>query len=589
MRKRYKNAGARAGAFFLVMNMILWLLPVGMVRVKAEGGSYITQITLAEGSLATLTLEESGYQTVEQSLNPSGGAEVHLGFQTGGEGDAIRDILVSASGSGSLTVDGCSYQKVSDISLNSGAAGGGQRFLYVSRDEKAGEPIRGISFFAKKTKDGFSSEGPVLASDGSEVVTTDKHKVANLDEGVSGSELYLRMYKGNLYRPYVENVVVAEADSEEDAILELAGKRCTYFVNYNIGEDKSVMVGYTRTDDEEKALRALVAIGGKESETLTIKDVPYTPVDGGRVKADKTYSFYMTTDERAGEPIVDLIACGYDPDEFGLEDLNKESDENKEAEEEKESDTGDEAGEEPEQNEEEPKEEAEEKDEKEEEKEEEPKEDKKEEAEEAPNEESHDEGEAEDTVSEVGTGRRIPGFLCVVGLNDDAFAVSGGSVGSTEGTDEDARLAKAYRLYSEIEMKDWISGYFLRGGGQTASKYLYEEGDYTSASNSDEKLWISNIYCSGKKGKQFINCIGYVTKPGEVDSDPFEVTLACDEAEDYAKNRGEAESTASVFGMNIGQLAMFGMIFVIMAGIIISLGYKLIKVRKNDKTKGGSI
>ena len=585
MRKKYKNAGARAGAFFLVMNMILWLLPVGMVRVKAEGGSYITQITLEKGSLGTLTLEESGYQMIEQSLNPSGGEEIHLGFQTGGEGDAIRDILVSAGGGESLTVDGCYYQKVSDISLNSGAAGGVLRFLYVSRDEKAGEPIRGISFFAKKTKDGFSSEGPVLASDGSEVVTTDKHKAANFDEGIGGSELYLRMYKGNLYRPYVENVVVAEADSEEDAILELAGKRCTYFVNYDIGEDKSVMVGYTRTDDEEKALRALVAIGGKEVESLTIKDVPYTPVEGGRVKADKTYSFYMTTDERAGEPIVDLIACGYDPDEFGLEDMNKEKEEEKDAEEEKESETDDEAGEEPEQNGEGPKEEAKEKEERKEEgKDEEPKEDKKEESEEEPpNEESHEDGGAEDTVSEVGTGIRIPGFLCVVGLNDDAFAASGGSVGSTEGTDEDVRLAKAYRLYSEIEMKDWIAGYFLRGGGQTASKYLYDESDYTSAANSDEKLWISNIYCSGKKGKQFINCIGYVSKSGEGDSDPFEVTLACDEAEDYAKNQGEAESTASVFGMNISQVAMFSMIFVIMAGIIISLGYKLHKNNKDGR------
>ena len=141
-------------------------------------------------------------------------------------------------------------------------------------------------------------------------------------------------------------------------------------------------------------------------------------------------------------------------------------------------------------------------------------------------------------------------------------------------------LAKAYRLYSEIEMKDWISGYFLRGGGQIGAKYLYDESRYAAAAESSEKLWISNIYCSDEDGKQFVNCIGYVARAGDSDTDIFEESVPYNKAEDLANEQAEADSTASVFGMNFGQVAMFSMIVVILAAIIMSLGFKLHKTTK---------
>ncbi len=638
--KRIKNkAVTRVGVFFLTMSMCFWLLPVGVVVSKADGESFITGISLIQGDLGSLSLEEAGYNVIQQSLNPAGSEGLYLGYQTGGEGGAIRDICVSSSGSGSITVDGHSYQKASDISLNSGADGSGL-YLYVSHDEEAGEPLRGISFQAKQTREGYSDDSPILASDGSELVVTDDGKVADFDEGIADSELYLRMYKGDIYRPYVEKVVVATADSEEAAINKLAAKRCTYFVNYDIGDEKTVMVGYTRTSDETKALRSLAAIGGdineiasgadddtasdvvvsSSGEGIYIKDALYTPVQDGEVKGDTAYTFYMSTDEKAGEPVIDLVACGYDPAEFGLKDLN--TDEEPEASASPEPTEEAEATEEPQDGEDQTSDDGEDKaDQPEEEKEDEQAEDKeepKEDKAEEPDEEPQGDGEAEETVSQVNTGRNAMARLCVVGLNINSIASAeepvervvdgedveeqsdvssdGEQAGESSVSEEQATeepilepapeisekkgLAKAYRLYSEIEMKDWISGYFLRGGGQIGAKYLYDESRYAAAAESSEKLWISNIYCSDEDGKQFVNCIGYVARAGDSDTDIFEESVPYNKAEDLANEQAEADSTASVFGMNFGQVAMFSMIVVILTAIIMSLGFKLHKTTK---------
>ena len=630
-----KSLLKRVAAFFLALNMCFWMLPIGILTARAEGGSYITDITLMQGDLSIQTLEGSGYKVIEQSLNPSGGDEIHLGYNTGGEGGAIRDIIVSSNGGGSITVDGNSYQRVSDISLNSGA-GGTSQYMYVSRDEKAGEPIKGISFFARKTSTGFEDDSPILASDGSEVVITDGGKIADFDEGIGGSELYLRMYKGDIYRPYVEKVVVATADSEEAAIEKLAGKRCTYYINYDIGDDKTVMLGYTRTSDVGKALRGLVAIGGDASKDSTgssdsdqasasdqilIKDIAYTAVEDGEVKGKDDYRFYVTTDEKAGEPIIDLVACGYDPEDFGLMDMNKEAeptqspepteeaqpedqagDETEDGVKEENDDTSEEAGEPEEDKNEEPVQQPDENDQT-----------------ESPDTESDTEADTEETASLEPTARKAASRLMVVGLDterlieNDAPDASDTSDASDEtasdseapvdkdieeggetptDTDEESSeqteeintgLAKAYRLYTEIEMKDWISGYYLRGGGKVGSKYLYDESGFISASESSDKLWLSNIYCSNKKGKQFVNDIGYITMPGSTDADPFEEEVPFDQAEEYAKGQITGESTASVFGFGIGQFAMFVMIVAILSAIIISLGYKLYKLSKSEK------
>ncbi|MCR5791628.1 MAG: hypothetical protein K6G65_00530, partial [Lachnospiraceae bacterium] len=564
MRKKFFDHNrifTRVGAAFLAMSMCLWLLPVGLLTVHAESGVYITEIALMQGELSTLSLEESGYSVIEQPLNLVGTSGLYLGYRTGGKSSAIRDLMVSAKGSDSIVVEGHTYQKVSNISLNS-EAGGSKLYLYASRDAEAGEPLRGISFFAKQTPEGLEEDASLLASDGSEVVITDEGKVADFDQGIGNSELYLRMYKGNLYRPYVENVIVATDSSEEGALAKLAAKRCTYYVNYDIGDGKPVFVGYTRTDDENKALRSLVAIGESEVGELEIMGIPYTQVEGGVVKAEKDYTLYMTKDKKAGEPVIDLVACGYDPTEMGLLEVK-----NKETMQTSSSETSVEPGyEEDIDGLEDTFEDEEDID----------------GLEDAFEEEEDIDGLEDDFEEEEdidGTEDAFEGEEDIVGLEDDvedeeeiyidesklsdasdstkeitdeiSQDVSSGDDGKTEKETEEAdnQSASGYRVYTEIARKDWISGYFLRGGGQTAAKYLYEESDFTAASNSNEKLWISNIFCKDKDGKQFTNCIGCVTKPIGPEADLFATSVAYDDVEQLkAQMKKEAGSTASVFG-----------------------------------------
>ena len=678
MKQRVKSITRRVLAVITAAAMCSPFFSAAVPYARAEAGVYITGITLQKGDLVVESLEESGYSMIGQPLNPVGTTGLYMGYQTGGESGAIRDLIVSADGGGSIEVEGVGYQKISDISLNEGTEGTAL-YLYASFDEQAGEPLRGLSFQVKRSQGTYSDDSYVLASDGSEVVITDDGKLADFDEGISDSEIYLRMYKGDLYRPYVDNVVVASAETEEAAIAELAAKRCTYYVNYDIGDEESVFVGYTRTKDEEDALRSLVAIGGDAAELtgspdedgdIFIKDVPYTRVEGGKVESDKDYTFYMTKDKNAGDPVIDLVACGYDPKELEAEETEEPAETEKPSEEEttgaeeptesgesgeaasSEGDTGasqdmegdtgaaqdaegdqgttdtgtqdETAGEG---------------------------------SDSADSDSSSAQGEAE-TVSERPVSINALGTLCVVGLDpgtiekvaeldapaaesddtgaeeapaadtgsettdaapaaeaaDDtgaAEADSGEGDSVSDGTDdssaedaqpedagedetgdedesgdESAVFADAVRIYSEVTMKDWISGYFLRGGGQTASRYLYEESEYTSASESEDKLWISNIYCSSKKGKQFVNYIGYVSAPGLGEGSPFAEAVLYDTAEDEATDgeaaadevkEEEADSTASVFDSRITGFAIVTMVCIALCVVIGSLAYKIRK------------
>ncbi len=366
------------------------------------------------------------------------------------------------------------------------------------------------------------------------------------------------MYKGELYRPYVDNVIVATGDSEEAVISKLAAKRCTYYVNMDIGDEKPVYLGYTRTDDETKALRGLVAIGTDESgsgqtdEEIHIKDITYKAVKGGDIHSDNDYIFYMTKDEDAGSPIYDLVACGYDPEEMGLTEQEETVTDEEDA---GETDTGEPdtgEGEEP------------------------------------------DEGSDDDT--EIPSDAASGSTVTLTQGEPEGGQSDDGDVTEEKEPEEDDQgsesdvektgFADAIRVYSDITMKDWVSGYFVRGGGQSASKYLYEESSYVSASESDEKLWISNIYCSSKKGTQFVNYIGYVSEPGMSEKSPFKKAVSYDSGDDAEGDASqEPDSTASVFDGNITAFAIAVMACAALIAVIGSLGYKMKKTDEHKEHK----
>ena len=631
----------RTIAVILAAVMCTWMIPIGtVIQASAEGDEYITELTLMDGDMAVETLEESGYTVLPQSLNPSSieaASSVYIGYKTGGEGSAIRNLKVSSSGEGSITVGDHSYKKISDISLNSGA-GGSSLYLYASYDATAGEALKGLSFQIMKSTEGIEGKASVLSSDGSEIVSTVDGDVADFDEGIADSELYLKMYKGDIYRPYVENVFAAKGKSEEAAVKKLAGMGCTYYVNYNIEKgDDVLMLGYTRTADETKALRALVAVGSNKDE-IVIKDVTYNKVEGSKVTGKKTYSFYVTKDETAGEPIMDLVVCTYEPAGLGKDAEKEEAEEQQEDKEHQDSDADGEATEEAGsdasgESEGEDSSEAEGAS--------------SEEEEEAGGSSDDGAGEedapivgeveddswwfsaktakaaervvvAENEVGESAATEEMPAQEPAVSEpepdsgSDDASDLgedtpkseekdesssddgSGGEIEPTGTNEEEAApgeekeeeqeeeeaeeeldenaepvYAAGTRVYNEITTKDWISGYFLRGSSQAAI-YLYEESAYNSAEESSDPLWISNIYCSDKKGNQFVNNIGYVTKADDdASASPFDETVPYDEAE-----KEEAESTASVFSSPVSIIVIVGLVVLIVIGATVGIVYR---------------
>ena len=120
-----------------------------------------------------------------------------------------------------------------------------------------------------------------------------------------------------------------------------------------------------------------------------------------------------------------------------------------------------------------------------------------------------------------------------------------------------------------MALKEWVSSHYLRAGSQAAI-YLYDESAYDAATESDKTLWMSNIYCSDKEGKQFVNYIGYVTEADDDAPDsPF------DEATLYGKEgKKEAESTASVFTSTVSLIVIGSMVVLILIGGTVGVVYR---------------
>ncbi len=556
----------------IILTIYLGVLSVSTGAVSAlasDGGNYITDLQIMSGADAVQKLEEAGYTPIEQSLNPVNASDessfVYLGYKMGSSSAAITDIKVGTGGR--VNADGINYDKVSDISLNQGA-GGQSIYLYISHDKSAGDQIRGIELQTVKSADGFESGDKFFGSDGSEIVRDEKGQIADLDEGISDSKIYLKMYKGNIYRPYIDEVVAVKASSEEQAMEKIASYGCTYYLGYSIeGDGADVYLGYTRTDDEEKALRALIGIPGKDDE-IDFKDTTYQKVTGDGNKALDGYSFYATKDETAGEPIMDLVAYGYGPEDTDRE-LQEDDEKNTidtEEEQEKTQEESDGNADEPVVSDDEAIDEEETSQENvqnEESTEVESKSeltdnsknsaadekmqiesDSKTSAEDAAKTETNEELQeddadmTEDTTQDAAEDDKNTqeDTGAIDNESGDDEAVSDDESITQDDTlqdeevieDEQITYASGIRVYKEIYMGDYISQYYLRGGAKGALRYLYDESEYKSALVSQSVLWISNIYCSNKDGKQFINNVGYVTKSGKDSTGPFDTIYSLD-------------------------------------------------------------
>ncbi len=240
--------------------LLLVLTAAGSLSVCAYAKtSYLSEITVAVGTDGRSSLESRGYSVLFQGLNLSGSDEssVYLGYKKGSS--AITGLVVSTQRSQTLSYGGASYSLVSDYSLNYGT-NGTALYLYYTRDDAAGEKITSLD-----TASGFSSTDDVLSlrNDGSSPVRMSDGTLANLDSGISNSEIYLLMYRAPSVKRYISDVCLVSGSTKAEAINRAASLGCDSYVDKDIGGSGEVAyLAYRRTADEAEAVTGFTFSAG---------------------------------------------------------------------------------------------------------------------------------------------------------------------------------------------------------------------------------------------------------------------------------------------------------------------------------------
>ena len=232
--------------------LLLALVAAGSMYLCAcASTSYISDITVASGAKGREHLENKGYSVLFQGMNmvTDSDSAVYIGYKTGS--DAVTDLVVSTQRSDSVTYNGCNYKLVSNTSLNKGTDGK-PLYLYYTKDSSAGGKITSLD-----TVSGFSDTDEVvsLRNDGSSPVRMSDGTVANLDKGVSNSQIYLLMYKNEGIKKYISDVCLVTGSSKANAINKAASRGCDYYIDKDIGgSSKIAYIAYQRTSDKSEAI-----------------------------------------------------------------------------------------------------------------------------------------------------------------------------------------------------------------------------------------------------------------------------------------------------------------------------------------------
>lgn len=285
MKKLFTRAARALSVLLLV------LTAAGSLSVCASAStSYISELTVAVGTEGRSSLESRGYSVLFQGMNLVSGDEgsVYLGYKKGS--NAITGLVVSTQHSSSLSVDGVSYSLVSDYSLNYGT-GGTALYIYYTRDSAAGEKISSLD-----TASGYSSTDEVLSlrNDGSSPVRMSDGTLANLDSGISNSEIYLLMYRAASVKRYISDVCLVRGGTKAEAINRAASLGCDSYVDKDIGGSGEVAyLAYSRTAD------AAAAVTGFTFSAGTVQ---------------------LERDSQSGARLIDITAGRFFDDSFELGD-----------------------------------------------------------------------------------------------------------------------------------------------------------------------------------------------------------------------------------------------------------------------------
>lgn len=328
MKKKLLNSTLK-----LVCAALSLLIAAGCLPVCAYAKTpCISEITLASGTDGRSDLESRGYSVLFQSMNlvSEEGGLVFLGYKHGSDG--ITNLIVSKKKSDSIKYEGCTYKLVSGTSLNKGTDGTAL-YLYYTKDSAAGSTIVSLD-----TASGFSNVDEVISlrNDGSAPVRLNDGTLANLDNGVGKSAIYLLMYRSENIQRYISNVCIVTGASKAKAINQAASLGCDYYLDNNLGSSGKVSyIAYQRTADVSKAVSKFTITDSKVQlekdeqasahlldvtngkffdETLALGDwaVVYASYDKAVSRSSKAYKKLLNSTE----PCSNVLAG--DPDIYAI-------------------------------------------------------------------------------------------------------------------------------------------------------------------------------------------------------------------------------------------------------------------------------
>ena len=245
----------------VIVCLIFSLLASAMGNMGAAAGeACISGISIAVGEDSRAKLEGAGYTVLFQGMNlfSEGGSTVMLGYKKGGS--AITGLVVSAEYADSIIYNGSTFYPVSGTSLNEGTDGNAL-YLYYTKDSAAGGGITSLD-----TVSGFTDREEVvsLRNDGSSPVLMSDGTLANLDGGISNSELYLLVYRSGSIRRYIADAYIVKGSTKAEAVNSAASKGCDYYLDYDMsGNDEVSYIAYRRTADKSEAITQ-ISISGSE-------------------------------------------------------------------------------------------------------------------------------------------------------------------------------------------------------------------------------------------------------------------------------------------------------------------------------------
>ena len=235
--------------------MLMILLSGVGVRAAEEdltASTYISDISVVSVSDG-LTDISDGIKVLPDRIGSS-----LIGYTTpDSKSNALKNIILSASGSAPVTKDGASYEQLCSI------AG---KTLYGTRDGSAGEGIVALTLIDRP-----------LIGDGTHTVRNESGEAVELDG------LYLATVSAGQTGAYISELALVKGGSENGAIKKAADQGFDYYKLISDEDGKVVLIAFNRTNDKDKAVRAIFAVGEQDD-----------------------YKLFYSLSEDAGLPITDV-------------------------------------------------------------------------------------------------------------------------------------------------------------------------------------------------------------------------------------------------------------------------------------------